>query len=259
MSLSFAGSSTNRANVGSNAALDNPSVGTICMWFRMTSAGGHYLLAKADSSFSNYMLFYVNSGRAMVSAKKKTTAIYEFRSATGIISDGVDYFGAWSFNFTSGVTGDQVFYLGTKTAPASVQSQSLQNHGSGTLWDDSAESMHVGNAGDSAAFNSGGGGVNISHVHAVFGRQLTIEEIIQQQFYRCPVPNTAGFWEVGWPGSTVQDFSGNGSNGTVTGASAADHPAVMPAFQQFAELGNVYQVSAGAPAAKMDGMFFAAV
>lgn len=240
MALSFAGSSTNRVNVGSNAVLDNPTVGTVCGWFRLTSAGGRYLLCKADSTFANYLLFYVNSGRSMVMAKSKSTSIYEFRSGTGIISDNIDYFGAWSFNFTSGVNGDQIFYLGTKTSVATSQSQSLQNHGSGTLWDDSAESMHIANAGNSGAYNSGGAPAVISHISAVFGRQLTLEEIIQQQFARMPVTNTAGFWEVGWPGTTVPDLSGNGGDGTVTGASAADHVALPRVLYHLEDFSGEY-------------------
>lgn len=254
----FPGSSTDRINVGSGSSLDNPTIGTVWCWFKFTSNGGHYLLAQADSAFSKWKHFYVSSGRAMVMSVSRATTAFFFNTPNSLVSNGVDYFAAWSFDLNSGSSADQHLYLGTVATPATEQSKSAQGIGSGSVWDGSGEDWHIGSAGNSGGFSSGGGGVIVAATGAVFGRQLTLKEIVEQQWKTSVVPDQSGMWNLGCPGSTIIDISPNGNHGIPTGAPLAVSPPVLFGSRPRGVNRIAFDPSAGVPV-KRDGMFFGAM
>lgn len=62
-----------------------------------------------------------------------------------------------------------------------------------------------------------------------FDAVLSLGQIQQQQFHPHKIPSLVGFWDLYGTG-TQPDYSGNGNNGTVTGATVADHVPLGPLF-----------------------------
>jgi lysophospholipase L1-like esterase len=114
--------------------------------------------------------------------------------------------------------GVDLFYGDLATPVVEESSYFTSNDGSGTYGSDAASNAFVG--GDSATLNFIG---DIGWVR-VFNRKLTLAEIQLEQYSKRPM-TTGCVLDSEYHGTGTQmDRSGNGNNGTVTGASVADHP-----------------------------------
>lgn len=226
--LAFATDSTDRLNCGSASNLDNISAGTVATWLNVTTLGATNFGAVASKSNTAYTVFKewditdaTNSGRPWMEIDRATTNL-ECRS-TQIPATGQPIFVAYTWN-TAGTNTDQHIYYGTLTTNVAETSYSLQQVGTGTVQDDSAESWGIGNMAGGTA--SAGGGVRTIYWVGVWNRQLSLAEIQAQQFH----PHNTGSNEnvlmvnLGWNGTGTQpDVTGNGNNCTVTGATQGSH------------------------------------
>lgn len=230
MALSFAALSTDLVNCGSSSVLDNVNTGTIIVRFRATSfsvGNAGSLFTKGNISYSNYKLLDLFEAGAIVLNINRATTDLVMRSADALISINTDYFLAVVYN-TGGVNTDQKIYLGTGVNIATeIGSYVTQQVGTGAVSSDAADNCVLGNFDTGATFQGGGNRI-ISSVDW-FNTVLSLNAIQRQQYQRFPVSGCIGMWDLGWPGTTVIDRSGNGNNGTVTGAAAGNHqPVIMP-------------------------------
>jgi len=126
-----------------------------------------------------------------------------------------------------GAVNDMVrIYSGDLNTLATQNTDVTTTEGSGTFQDISTDIMRVGRF-------LGGLGANARiAVVAVFDEDLlTLGEIQSWQFNPRMMPNAILFSHLGYNGTGTQaDWSGNSNNGTVTGATVADHVPLRPPF-----------------------------
>jgi hypothetical protein len=234
-SLSFANDSTDRADCGSAAALDNLTAGTVVGWMYITSVSGSncgVIAGKGSTAFTGNKAFDTCPAGGVASQRlivQRNTTDLDVRS-TNWLSTGTWYFLAYSFD-TSLTDTDQHLYMGTLTTTVAEETAYVkQQVGSGTVKDDSANSFDIGNIGAGTVFE-GGGARRIAFV-GLWGRQLSLAEIKAQQFHPHLTGNSdLGMWFPGSNGTGTQpDYTGNANNCTVTGATQSDHVPIGPVF-----------------------------
>lgn len=221
-SLSFSGS-TDQVDFGSAALLDNINTGTYFVWLKNDAfAAFEQLINKGNAAGTRHRLGFAGAGapdnfRFLI--QRATTPLEIISSDTPFVSNTWQCV-AVTFDSGGGST-DQKLYVGSLTAPiAEVSSYSIQQAGSGAVGDDSGDSLLIGNTNQNNVWTG-----QIAVV-AIWNRVLTAAEIRAQQFRPfCKASDGCVlFTHLGWAGTGTQpDLSGNGNNGTVTGASLADH------------------------------------
>ena len=135
----------------------------------------------------------------------------------------------WSFLASSinlnGVDTDQYLYIGyLNTIVSEVGAYALRGVGSGTPVTNAAQNFILGN--NNAFTEPTDGAVGIA---MIFNKQLSLGELRTLQFRPIPISGCLGFWVLHGTG-TQPDLSGNGNNGTVTGATITDHIPIGPPF-----------------------------
>lgn len=255
MGLNFSGNThvVTHGTTGTN----NMTEMTVMALARPTSfAMDHLLAAKTDGvGFAAYRDFYFNTaGGLSLELGRASTELKAVSTATGIITANNWWWGAFQVK-TNGVNGDQkLFYSALNGSLTEVGGYSTQNVGSGAVPDDSSYAFSIGNSATAQTFWGMRG--DMAFV-AVWNRLLTVEEMRTQQLNPFPTPGCQLMTQLGWPGTTARDYSPNLSNGTVTGATAANHPPILNPFHQMIQRQRPYRIAAAAPS-KKDGLFFAA-
>jgi hypothetical protein len=119
-------------------------------------------------------------------------------------------------------------YRGDLTTAATECTYSVNQDGSGTRASDASWPFVIGNRRQTGVWAVAYRG-DIAWV-GLWNRVLTLKEIIEQQFRPHKTSGCVLFTHLGFNGTGTQyDLSGNGNNGTVTGASVADHvPLTLP-------------------------------
>lgn len=224
MALLLSGSDTDRINHGSDASLDNIDTGTFICWA--------YSLFDAST---NAELFHKATGTPARSWLVKTSNVHEIQygrtgtnlQATAALGNFAHYgtskwcffAAAWDF---SGANGDQILLIGDLDSPAAEPSSySTQVVGTGSAGDDSAADFIVGNHPSGSVSWDG----RIA-LFAAYAELMTIAQIQALQGRLQPGPQSTCklFCNYGFHGTGTQtDWSGNENNGTVTGATVADH------------------------------------
>ncbi len=227
MALDFSGNTAAKVNHGSDASLDNWTVGTYMMWIFVTGSGDDDI-ALLEKLATGKELNFNPAFTLTVTANRATTAL----SARADIANFSSYaqntwmFIAGTFN-TGGADGDQRLLIGDlSTFATEPSSYSMQTVGSGTLTVDAAADLIVGNkAGDSRNLPG-----SIASVHIV-NANLTNAQILAQQFRFSLFSDSQVYSHYGFNGTGTQaDYSGNGNSGIVTSATVADHVPLGPPF-----------------------------
>ncbi|MCP4231511.1 MAG: LamG domain-containing protein, partial [bacterium] len=227
MALDFDSASNEKVDVGSGASLDNLANRTALAWVFPTSApsgSNPIIYSKAMNNWSAYQYFDMreSAGAFRISQGAATSGGEAFCRCTDTIA-----LDTWSFVAgvlsDSGTATDHKVYIGGLATLASEAASYVERIAwSGSANDDSSQAGSIGNyhfyPGSWARFPG-----RIAVV-GVWNRILSLSEIRAQQFRPHATSGCVGLWFLGFNGTGTQaDFSGNGNNGTVTGASVAAH------------------------------------
>ena len=226
MSLLFSESSTNLVNFGSAAALDNLARGTFLGWFYPTTVANAFRTF-AGKAGSNQIALHrrgiAGGGSMLRMYVTRATTEQNATSATATLTANAWQFLAGTWDVTDG--GPKV-YRGTLAALVSDVTDTSAD-GSGAKGDDSAVAVHVGTT--PGASESPGMRCAMFQMH---NTDLLLAQLIEQQFFPHPLASTLIYCQLGYAGTGTQpDWSGNGNNGTVTGATVTpDHVPMRPIF-----------------------------
>lgn len=249
MALTATGASGNGVDVGSGASLDNITAGTFAAWVYITSlpgGGEQGFFGKGAAGARFQWAFDVDS---LQMERARSTSICRCRVTYANFTN----FAAAKWCFIacqwdeSGAASAQKLFCGDlSTAPAEVTTYDNQQVGSGTH-DDSASNLVLMRTQDSPTNSAMNGRMAWA---GMFNRVLTTAELRGLWMRSTSVlSGTAGWWELGWPGTgTQQDLSGNGNHGTVTGATWVAHPPLQMPFHDWQVWDDPYVVAAGGSA-----------
>lgn len=234
MGLDFSGATSDKLNCGSGSSLDNLTTATYLTWFKVTNA-----TPAADLAVSWKGLAASGSRQCRVEDTLTEATITIFRATTNLTVSGdlsllaVDEWNCLAYvHDTGGADGDQQIYEGNLTnLLTEVGSYGTQVVGAGTPGDNSANNLIIGNR-----ENDGRNFDGIIAFIAQWNRVLTLAELRQQQWHPFPTSGCVLWMQLGFlpPGTGTQlDLSGNGNNGTVTGAAKGEHtPISIPMFHR---------------------------
>jgi len=229
MSLLFGGATSDRVNCGSGSTLDDILTGTILAWAYPTDVGtgGKYVLAKPyETGATGGLSFEIgvgSSGDILVKRRRATTNLLASSNGGYVTTNTWQLLGT-SWN-SSGTATDQRLYRGLLTADATECSSYApgQSAGTGANQSDAAKDLYIGNGSSDAATWTHAFVGSIAWV-GVWNRQLTLGEIIAQQYRPRKTSGCVLFMHLGFNGvGTQYDLSGSGNHGTVTGATQASH------------------------------------
>ncbi len=227
-SLNFNGT-THVVNHGSAGSLDNNDAFTALMWVKTDQTGDvdFIMLTKGVNVGPR---FAMNPAFAITAEYPRATVFLNINGSIGnFASWGAD---KWVFLAVSmdigGVDGDQILMCGDlNTIATEPSSYATQTVGSGASSDDSAGDMNIGRLQDANRWIG-----EIASI-MIFDTNLSVAEIKAQQFNLIPRIKPILFTNYGFNGTGTQiDLSGQAvaNNGTVTGATVADHVPLGPPF-----------------------------
>lgn len=228
MALSFP-NATDRVECGSNAVLDNLTKGTYAAWIYpngITSDSRIVQKGLAASGIRNMGIDGASgAGKLYVYAYRPTIVL--MISSTGLVTDTTWQFVAGTFDSTL-TDNDQHLYRGTLTsAVTEAATYSARTVGSGALGDNSATNQSIGNRAPAGAYPF----LGVIAWVGIWNRQLSLGELQAQQFRPHVTSGCVLFMHLGYAGTGTQpDWSGNGNNGTVTGATVSAHVPLRPVF-----------------------------
>lgn len=201
--------------------LDNLTTFSFCVWVFPDGWGENnqgYILRKHDSPVVNggKTLRLRNESSPAASVRfvvdRSTDAVAEATASTMQL-------GVWQFLMCTynGTDGPRIYLATPNAVGLNEVGYATRNVGSGSEVNESSGNFAIGNstAGD-RTFDG-----RICHV-AVFDVILTVGEGRTFMFGRLPRA-PLGYWPLWGVGSEEPDLSGNGNNGTVTGATVAGH------------------------------------
>lgn len=228
-SLTFGALTTDNVSHGSGTSIDNLNTKTVLMWvYPTTLTAGRLLYVKSGDAdgFNRFVLSVAGTEDELRLIMTDSGTQYRTNNANLTVNNW------WfvGFTYTDSGTGRVKIYSGSATSPATALTFSLATDGTGSYLSDAAQNLTIGN-GDSA----GGGGTTpwqgqIGWV-GVWNRVLTLAEIQDQQFNPHITSGNVLFVHEGFNGTGTQyDLSGNGNNGTVTGATGSTNgpPIFLP-------------------------------
>jgi hypothetical protein len=165
--------------------------------------------------------------------------------STGELSVGEHHFVAATYDEANG---PELFVGKINVVPAEIDVYGTQTVGAGSTVADAANSLWIGNRATGTTDRAGD--LDISRC-MYFSERLTLAKI--RRIWHRPAAalgSTLKLWiECGYNGTGTQaDWSGNGNNGTVTGAALADHAPVSVPFA-FDEHQGLFVPAAAAAAA----------
>lgn len=217
MSLTFGALASDKVTFGSN--LDQIATCTWCLWvYPTTITTGRRMFSKiAASGGTGQMSLFIPVGTNRVRA----FADYDGTDASAVSADNTISTNSWQFFAVSFNTNAPKIYKGSLTSPASEISYASQAAPTGNRVSDSFGNVYVG--GDDTSTDAFQG--SIYSLNWVVGVTLTLGQIQEQQFAPAMDPHSKLLAFLGDNGTGTQpDFSGNGHNGTVTGATQSDNP-----------------------------------
>jgi hypothetical protein len=231
MALNFGtGASSPRVDCGSGASIDNINVGTWMAWVYPTSSVNCRLMQKGLGPAGH--IFYTTTTVFEMTIARGTQSLLANASLANCAAYGTNKHVCMAAVFdTGGAAGDQKIYMGDLATPlAEPSAYTTQRIGSGAVGDDSGVNLIIGNI-SSATLSYPG---DVSWI-AAWNRRLSHEELIAQQWHPHVTSGCVGFWVLGYNGTGTQpDWSGNGNNGSVTGATVAAHVPLRSLYGGFA-------------------------
>lgn len=249
MSLVYTGGDTDRVDHGSDASLDNINTMTALAWvFIETETANNVVEVVAHKGVgptpeSAYLQWAKtsNTARYRVVKQRETSNLQVLADASAFSVHGLnkDLFFVSTWN-TTGSNSDQKIYLGDRSTPAAEPSSYVtQEAGSGAATNDAADPLSVG--GDSGGRSLDG---RISYIQ-IISVALTEAEIHKIQFsplYASRHSSAVLFvpdYGISNGTGTQRDLSGNGNDGTVTGAVVGEHvprPMIMSSRHIFSSI-----------------------
>ena len=221
MALYFNNADTDRVVCGSNAVIDNVNTGSLVIWFNANTidAAARLMNKGASGAFHRLSSFGAGAGRWFWQMERATTNLDFGVDVANLPNVGANKWSCIACVWDSGgVDGDQRMYGGDLDNPLTEATTYFrQRVGSGAVGDDSGSNLHIGN--DEGVVDSFDGDIAILHY---FNAHLTIGQLIDQQWHPHKISSTVGLWNLNGTG-TQADLSGNGNNGTVTGATHVAH------------------------------------
>jgi hypothetical protein len=231
MSLYFGNATSDRVNVASGSTLDNINKGTllVCCNPNATDQSGRFWSKGASVSAGGTGHYCAQtpaaSGRFELAIARATSALVASCNVSAASTFAAGKFSFVGFTWDSaGAASDQrIYHADFATAFAEVSSYFSQALGSGTVGDDSADDGYLGNF---VTANAGFPG----HIAPIALWKNVILTTTQMDAWKCDpemlIGGESGSWWLGDNGTgTVEDHSGNGNHGTVTGATySADPP-----------------------------------
>lgn len=216
MSLIFTGGDTDRVAVSPASAINNLNPVTIMAWVYPTDVTqNNYIWAKAASDFSVEKWLFLDNGNLGFEWGRATTYANAFGSGNPI-TNNLWWQVAAVWNGTAAPT---LWYKNLRsTAIIQQHSYNTQNAGSGTVHDDSAENMLIGNQLPASTLSFYG---RIGCV-MVFNAALTQVQMAKLTYRPQALFSAVWYSHLGLPGTTCTDLIGT-SNGTVTGATNGAH------------------------------------
>lgn len=220
--LVFTAGGSERVDCGSAAALDDLGTWSVIVWAYPTGtshAANRQMLLKSASGSRFFALSSTGAGRFVIFSDHSTTA-GQGLSATSTYSANVWQVFAGTMDTPGGGGNPRLYYSSSPTTALAEVSYATQTKPVGTITTDASGVLLLGNA---TAFNRGFPGT-IGMV-ALFNAILTLadlEAIRISPRFAWTFSSCLGFWKLGMDGTGTQlDLTGNGNDGTVTGATAA--------------------------------------
>ena len=219
--LTFSGSNQ-RVDHGSNAALDNQNTITVLMWIYPTNLGSSgYWWSKTDGSFTAERFLGANPTALRAEIGRATSYAQAESSDVALTTNKW-----WFVGFTwDGSTAPKLYRGDLATSIAEVASYGTSTAGSGTIQDDNANNMIVGEI----APGSGGGMVGRIAVVHVYNRVLAVGEMVYLQYRSKPLTGCLLFSNYATTG-TQANWCAVSAQGTVTGATAGAHVPIGALF-----------------------------
>ena len=229
MSLLF-DASTEKVSVGSGATLDDLQTLTTLQWIYipgLAPVDGRIWQKAYFGGHSTFHLLTLIRTAAIIENEyaRATTSQYTKAALANFSVYGT---GKWLFVVTTSdpsTDASNKLYMGDlTTAPAEPSAYTNQRAGSGAFTADSAAALYFGNK------ENDGANVDARIAYAMWCNAILTQADINQQWRQMRlISPTVGFWHFGRGGTGTQfDYSGNANNGTVTGATVADNPPIVP-------------------------------
>jgi hypothetical protein len=226
MALDFdSAGSTRRVDHGSGASIDDlaPAGLTACGWVYRTSDGDNQHIFTKDGPISPSGWAVIN---VLVGGSQGGLRFHALRATTNnvtISAAGVIPLNAWTFvaaTYDDTLTPECDLYTGSLTALATEVSYSSTTDGSGTHTSDASANLYIGNIQRANTNPFRGRIANFQ----LYNSRLTLEQVQALQFRQWIRDSGCKLWtELHDSTATQPDLSGNSNNGTVTGATNADH------------------------------------
>lgn len=225
MALTFGAASSNRVDCGSAAALDDMAAVTVLAWvYCTTRTSSRTIISKFRGSLGSgwRLSLQGTSGDVQFEWARATTYALGLTNTAPVVTNSWVFLAASCDKSTA-----PKIYEGTLTSLAVESTYTTSRAGAGAFGSDAARYLALGNA-DNAATPTLAFQGRISHA-AVFDSVLSLDEI--QSWQNNPRPligakAALGEWNLGLDPigtGTQPDLSGNGNDGTVTGATVSVH------------------------------------
>lgn len=225
MALVFTQSAQHWVNHGQASAVDNLAQNangfTLCGWVYRTANGVNQTLCSKDGAGTTGFNFLIDNGNAEGGLRFivfRATSINDYQSSGGEVA-----LNTWTFvaaTFQDSLSTEMDIYTATLGNLASEVSYAVTSNGSGTPTDDSSIDLYVGNV-VRADSNPIAGRIGN---WLIFDTRLTLPQIQLVQYSPLAIrANCVLNCDYHDSAANQGDLSGTGSDGTVTGASSADH------------------------------------
>lgn len=231
MALTFGGATTDRVDCGHTSPINDLTTFTILAWvFVTTRTSGRSFFTKGNTGGAGVVTFSLSgtSGAIQSTISQSTSPTVFISSSTPVATNTWTYVAA---TYDVGASPRQHIYSGTLTAEATEVTYSSSADGSGTKTAEGAVNGLVwgNNLNGASAYARALQGKMARCQY--YNRVLTLGEILVQQFRAKPTNGCVNYLELGFNGTSTQpDWSGNNTNGTVTGATQSDGAPLGPPF-----------------------------
>lgn len=226
MSLTFGTAATDRVDISPASSINNLGAFTVATWIKLKSLTApqiaQFIFGRGTAGNQRKAAAQVSDGSAEVTFsvdRATTSSSFTTNSTLLVINQWLFLCFTYDINGSAGNVGH--IYKGTLSSPVAEATYSTSTDGSGALkGDDSALNMKLYNAASDQRGIDGKGGW-----FGLWNRALSLSELKSIQFHPRVTSGCVGFYRLGDNGTgTQRDFSGNGNNGTVTGATQSDNP-----------------------------------
>lgn len=223
MALVFGAGATDKVTITAEAGINNLDPFTWLMWvYPTTLTSLRVLLSKGATT----KVFRLNGtgGNIQVQIARASGGASFITNDTPLSTLDKWYCVAAGVDSSAGAGQMVDIYTGDLTTPLAERAYGTNSNGSGALTDESASDLTLGGSA-SSAFQ---GRVAVA---MIWNRELTLGELIDQQFNPRPTSGCVLYEVMGFNGTGTQpDWSGNAHAGTVTGATVESHVPLRPPF-----------------------------